>query len=105
MKNRYQEAGIPFLRSNNIKPNRISRDNIRFIDAGFDEELRKSRLKPGDLVVVRTGEPGTAAVVDRELGECNCSDLVIARLCEFIHPDYAAYFMNSEFARASVLGM
>ena len=99
MKDRYVESGIPFLRSLNIKPNAISTRNMRYIDADFDEELCKSRLLPGDLVVVRTGEPGVAAVIDDKLGPCNCSDLVISRLCEFINPHFAAFYMNSSFAR------
>ncbi|MEP1592344.1 restriction endonuclease subunit S [Sulfitobacter sp.] len=99
MKDRYVEDGIPFLRSLNVKPNAISSRDIRYIDTDFDEELRKSRLLPGDLVVVRTGEPGVAAVIDENLGLCNCSDLVISRLCQFIDPHFAAYYMNSNFAR------
>lgn len=99
MKDRYVEDGIPFLRSLNVKPNAISTRDIRYIGADFDEELRKSRLYPGDLVVVRTGEPGVAAVIDEKLGPCNCSDLVISRLCDFIDPHFAAYYMNSNFAR------
>lgn len=78
MKDRYVGDGIPFLRSLNVKPNAISTRDIRYIDADFDEELRKSRLLPGDLVVVRTGEPGVAAVIDEDVGPCNCSDLVIS---------------------------
>ena len=82
MKHRYVQAGIPFLRSLNVRPNRIDSQNMVFIDDRFHKELAKSRLRPGDLVVVRTGEPGVAAVIPNAVSEANCSDLVIGRLIE-----------------------
>lgn len=103
MKDRYVKKGIPFLRSLNIKPNNIEWDsNTVFIDEAFDRELLKSRLRPGDLVVVRTGEPGVAAVVPKSLAYSNCSDLVIGRLIPSANPHYAAFYMNSEFAKSIV---
>jgi type I restriction enzyme S subunit len=105
MKERYVEGGIPFLRSMNVRANRIDLQNVMFIDNRFHEELKKSILKPGDLVVVRTGAPGTAAVVPDNLYEANCSDLVIARLIPSLNPHYAAFYLNSEFARVRVRSM
>ena len=40
---------------------------------------RNPELRPGDLAIVRTGYPGTAAVIPPELPDSNCSDLVIVR--------------------------
>jgi type I restriction enzyme S subunit len=103
MKDRYVASGIPFLRSLNIKPNQIDwQSTTVFIDRNFHTELSKSRLRPGDLVVVRTGEPGVAAVVPQSLTDSNCSDLVIGRLIRSMNPHYAAFYMNSEFAKAVV---
>ena len=102
MKSRYKAEGIPFLRSLNVKPNAISRIDIRFVGEDFHSELKKSQLSPGDLVVVRTGEPGTAAVIPDEMPEANCSDLVICRLTDSVLSEYAAYYMNSDFAKKAV---
>lgn len=102
MKDRYVTKGIPFLRSLNVKENRIDFRNIAFIDDKFHSELKKSALQPGDLVVIRTGEPGVAAVVPDTLEPANCSDLVICRLVSSIEPHYAAFYMNSRFARSTV---
>src|SRR4051794_8589704 len=79
MAEEYQESGIPFLRSLNIKPFALDLADVKFIDAGFHYKLRKSALRPGDVAVVRTGYPGTAAVIPRSLPDSNCSDLVIVR--------------------------
>jgi len=75
MKDRYTPTGVPFLRSLNVKPNRIDTTGLAFIDEEFNSELSKSQLTAGTIVVVRTGEPGVAAVIPGHLGAANCSDL------------------------------
>ncbi len=104
MANKYKETGIPFLRSQNIKPHRISLVDVVFIDEIFNKELKKSQLKPGDLAIVRTGYPGTAAVIPDSLKVSNCSDLVIVRVGNLIDPYYLCYFFNSTFGKLLVLG-
>lgn len=42
--------GVPVLRSLSIEQFRISRDDLKFISAESDKILRKSALKPGNLV-------------------------------------------------------
>ncbi len=105
MKDRYIESGIPFLRSMNVRANRVDLSNVAYIDEAFHKELRKSEIRAGELLVVRTGAPGTAAVVPEDLGVANCSDLVIARLVPSLNPHFAAFYMNSLFAREAVRGM
>jgi type I restriction enzyme S subunit len=102
MKDRYVDEGVVFLRSLNVRANRIDLQKAVYIDEAFDRELGKSRLHPGDLVVVRTGEPGVAAVIPDQLSKANCSDLVICRLVGHLNPNFAAYYMNSEYAKALV---
>ena len=104
MKTEYKETGVPFLRSQNIRPFEISMDNAMFIDEAFHRTLKKSQLRPGDLAIVRTGYPGTAAVIPPELPDSNCSDLVIVRPSEEVNPHFLAAFFNSAFGKQLVLG-
>jgi type I restriction enzyme S subunit len=104
MKSEYRPSGVPFLRSQNIRPFAISMENLVFIDAKFDAALTKSRLQPGDLAIVRTGYPGTAAVIPQDLPEANCSDLVIVRPGREVDAHFLAAFFNSEFGKRMVLG-
>jgi type I restriction enzyme, S subunit len=90
----YVEQGVPFLRSLNIRPFRIDMTDSKFISRTFHERLKKSALRPGDVVVVRTGEPGTAAVVPDWLPEANCSDLIIVRPRPGLDSRYLSYFIN-----------
>ena len=104
MKTEYKESGVPFLRSQNIRPFEVSMDNAMFIDEAFHRALKKSQLRPGDLAIVRTGYPGTAAVIPPELPDSNCSDLVIVRPSNEVNPHFLAAFFNSVFGKQLVLG-
>lgn len=102
MKDRYVEQGTPFLRSLNVKVNSIRKDYLVSIAPEFHRELAKSRLRAGTIVVVRTGEPGVAAVIPAELDNSNCSDLVICRPVDCLNPHYGARYINSDFAKLFV---
>jgi type I restriction enzyme S subunit len=101
MKDEYVADGVPFLRSQNVREDRFDPSGLRFISPSFDERLSKSRLTPGDLVIVRSGNVGTACVIPDSLGEANCADLVIVQRPEAVDPHYAALYMNS-LARSRV---
>src|SRR4051812_13884818 len=95
MTSEYRDDGIAFLRSQNVKPHRIDMEDVKYIGEEFHRRLSKSRLSPGDVVVVRTGKPGTAAVIPEWLKDANCADLVIVRPGDGLHPQFLAYFVNA----------
>lgn len=95
MASEYVDKGIPFLRSLNIEPFNIKYDGVKFITASFHKRLQKSSLRPGDVVIVRTGKPGTCAVIPDWLLEANCSDVVIVRCSERVRPRFLCYVVNS----------
>jgi type I restriction enzyme S subunit len=96
MTQEYIDTGVPFFRSKNIKPYDLDWDDIKYVSQEFHEKLKKSALKPGDVVIVRTGKPGTACVIPDSVEEANCSDVVIARVDDRkLSAHYLSYFMNS----------
>ena len=52
-------------------------------------------MKPGDIVIVRTGKPGSCAVVPGWLAEANCSDVVIVRVRSGVRPAFICSIVNS----------
>jgi type I restriction enzyme S subunit len=94
----YKESGVTALRSLNIKPNRIDLDNLVFFSKeASNGVLAKSVLRTGDVVIVRTGKTGTAAVVPPELDGSNCVDLIIVRPnAKKLNPHYLTSLLNSE---------
>ena len=104
MANEYVPEGVPFLRSQNVKPFAIQTDGMLRISEGFHDRLAKSTLRSGDVVVVRTGYPGAAAVVPHDLDNSNCADLVVITPNENLNPYVLAAVFNSAWGRATVGG-
>lgn len=102
MADRYTDTGIPFLRSQNIKPFRVDLTDVKFIGPEFMSELKKSELRPGDVAIVRTGYPGTCTVIPDELELANCADLVIARTGPDLDPHFMALLLNSRYGKEHV---
>lgn len=94
MVNEYRRDGVPFLRSQNVRPHRIDLNEIKYINEGFHISLRKSALHPGDVVTVRTGTPGTTAVIPITIPVANCSDLVITRPGPDLSSGWLSYYLN-----------
>lgn len=95
MASEYVESGIPFLRSLNIEPFGINVKDLKFITPAFHQRIKKSRLRPGDVAIVRTGKPGTCAVIPEWLEDANCSDLVLVRCGRELRPRFLCYWVNS----------
>lgn len=95
-------GGVPALRGVNVKPGRIDGKDLVQISHEGHLVHRKSRLRAGDLVVVRTGQAGAAAVVTEEFDGVNCIDLVIVRPGDALTPRFAEYLLNSSYAKRHV---
>ena len=95
MADQYIQAGIPFLRSLNVDPFRVNTNDIKYISNDFHRRISKSSLRPGDVVIVRTGKPGACAVIPDWLENANCSDLVVVRAGNKVRPSYLCYVINS----------
>ena len=104
MKDEYVLDGIPFLRSQDVEPFRLNMDSVKFISEVFHKKLNKSSLHPGDVVVVRTGYPGTACVIPTSLPVANCANLVIVKPSDRLNSFFLACLFNSTWGRKSVSG-
>jgi type I restriction enzyme S subunit len=104
MADQYVDTGVVFLRSQNVQPFRLDLRDVKYIPPDFHRKLRKSALSGGDVVIVRTGYPGTAAVVPRIFPEANCADLVILRPGRRLDPWFLACIFNSSWGKGAVSG-
>jgi type I restriction enzyme S subunit len=98
MTTEYVEDGIPFFRSKNVSPYRINWDDVKYVSREFHQKIKKSTLRPGDVVIVRTGKPGTACIIPEDITEANCSDLVIVRPGKNLDKHFLVYYLNSAAA-------
>lgn len=104
MADQYVDSGVPFLRSLNIQPFQLNYKDLKYISESFHDSIKKSKLCPGDVAIVRTGYPGTACVIPADLPNANCSDLVILRPGPELNPHYVAAVFNSSFGQSLVGG-
>ena len=98
----YTPSGVPCLRSLNVQEDQISYREMNYISNASNEKLMKSQLRTGDVITVRTGYPGTSAVVPASLAGANCVDLIISTPGPRIRGAFLSRFVNSERGRAAV---
>ena len=94
-------SGVPALRSLNVRPGELNFNDLVRISLEGHAAHEKSQLLPGDVVVVRTGRPGEAAVVPEEIGLLNCIDLIVTTPGKNLNPHFFALFLNSATGRRS----
>ena len=100
----YTDVGVPVFRSANVTEEGINFRNLKYISEESNELLKKSKLTVGDVLTVRTGYPGTSAVVQANGEGCNCVDVVISRPNkEVIHTNFLCYWINSNYGKGEVL--
>lgn len=92
-------TGVRALRSLNVLPGRFVLDEVVEISMAGHAAHQKSALRAGDIVVVRTGRPGDAAVVTPDLAGTNCIDLILAKPGSLVNAEYVVTFLNSQFGR------
>ena len=98
--------GIKAFRSANVKEGQVNNSDWVYFSHKGHNENKKSELKTGDVLVVRTGYPGTACVVTPQYAGCNAIDIVIARPdIQKIIPTYLCLFTNSEYGKSQVANL
>ena len=95
----YVDDGIPCLRSLNVREGQLRDTDLVYVSEESNRLLSKSVIHKGDLVAVRTGQPGTTAVVDDVFDGANCIDLIIIRQSPKFVSQFMMYLANSDFAK------
>ena len=63
----FVDDGVPFIHGTDIRRGWIDTSRLKFLSAESNALLLKSQVRTGDVVAMRVGEPGRAAVVPPEL--------------------------------------
>jgi type I restriction enzyme S subunit len=98
----FAAEGVPMLLGNNVLPGRFRLDRVARISDESNQTLGKTRLRSGDVVVVRVGAPGTAAVVTDALDGCNCASMMIVRKGPAFVSEWLMYLFNSSVLRYQI---
>ena len=89
------ENGVKAFRSLNVREMRVNDSDWVYFSKEGNDQNKKSQVQKGDVLVVRSGYPGTSCVVTDEYAGCNAIDIMIARpQQDKINPHYLCAFNN-----------
>ncbi|HBV1866551.1 TPA: restriction endonuclease subunit S [Klebsiella pneumoniae] len=98
--------GVKAFRSANVREGFINDSDWVYFSHEGHAINKKSHLKTGDVLIVRTGYPGTACVVTPEFEGSNAIDIVIARPdMDKIIPEYLCAYTNSHIGKSQALDL
>ena len=100
----YVESGVRCFRSANVREGFVEDADWVYISEVGNRVNQKSVLRAGDVLVVRTGYPGTSCVVPPRYDGANCIDIIFARpKIELVDPHFLSTFINSASGKTQVL--
>jgi len=95
----YVDDGIVMFRNQNIKENVLDDSDLIHINKDFELKYENKRLKENDLLIARTGYPGTACVVPKKYEGSQTFTTLIARLKKEVNPYYVCQYLNSDYGK------
>ena len=98
---KYIEKGVPFIRIQNVKPNKLKLSNVKHIIRAFHErELKRSQLKPEDVLLTITGSYGISATTPSDF-EANINQHVVKLEVDKtrIRSEYLTCFLNTQLCK------
>lgn len=98
-----EKTGIKSFRSANVREFHIEDKDWVYINEAGNKKNQRSIVHEGDILIVRSGYPGTACVVPKEYDGCNAIDILIASpKKDVILSDYLCAYTNSPFGKMLV---
>ena len=92
----YVEEGVKAFRSLNIGPMYVKDNDWVYFSQEGHLKNQKSVIHKDDVLVIRSGAPGTACVATEEYDGCNAVDIIIAHPdVNKVNPVFLAMFTNS----------
>ncbi len=95
----YQDDGVLYLLSESVQEGYIDISKCRFITIQKNEELKRSELHPGDVVVTKTGVYfGKSAVIPNSINKANMiAHVGKIELKKGYNPYFVSTFLNSKY--------
>lgn len=101
----YTENGVVMFRNLNIKPNELDDSDIVHISTEFARKYEKKKLQENDIIVCRTGYPGSACIVPNKYNGAQTFTTLIVRIdkskanvryvCQYINSDIGKKYFES----------
>ncbi|OYO22653.1 hypothetical protein CGZ93_07310 [Enemella dayhoffiae] len=98
----FEDEGVPFVHGYNVRDGYLDLTEVKHMSQTSSNALSRSQLRAGDVLVVRAGFPGRAAVVPPELAGGNCASVLLLRPGDDLQPEWLAAFFNSPLGKQDV---
>jgi type I restriction enzyme S subunit len=100
-----RDSGVRYIQGLHIKGDRIDFNRRHFyVDDSWHQAHSRTALRPGDVLIVQTGDIGRCAVVPPGFGEANCHALLIARPnLKVVMPEFLGAYLQSQFGYRSLI--
>ncbi|RDB06908.1 restriction endonuclease subunit S [Runella aurantiaca] len=96
----YRNTGVILFRNQNIKEGFLDDSDLLFIDEAYERVHKNKRLKSGDILIARTGYPGTACLVpDLYNGAQSFTTLIARPYHNIVNKEYLCFYINSELGQ------
>lgn len=101
----YREQGVPFLRTHNVGDLSIRTDQMRYVAPEFNERIKKSSLREGDVIISRViSDEVNCAIVPPELAGANCANIVIVTPGPRLDAHFLALLILTVVAQNQLVG-
>lgn len=101
----FVDEGVPFVHGTDVRRGWIDESAFKFLSSESNDSLRKSQLHAGDVIAMRVGEPGRAAVVPLHLDGANAASVLIFRKPAKLSSALLCAFLNSSAGRSQIGSM
>jgi restriction endonuclease S subunit len=108
----YVSKGIPFLRIINIKNGLVKLEEVVYISPEVHNQMKRSQLNPGNILLTMAGTLGCAAVVptylkvgniNQDLAKISLKDEITVNNKKVkLDPYYIAAFLNTKFCNIQI---
>ncbi|MFN3256368.1 MAG: restriction endonuclease subunit S [Ilumatobacter sp.] len=99
----YRESGVAMVRNTNIKKGTLELDELLYLDPAFDAQNKSKRLRVGDVVTARTGNPGESAVVPASLAGCQTfTTLISSPDPSMLDSEYLCWWINGPLGKSFI---
>lgn len=99
------EAGVPFLRTQNVGSDGVSLEDVKYITHEFHKTLRKSTLAANDVVMSRVVSTSVnCGIVPESLAGANCANIILARpIKDKLVAEYLVHYLRSSDVQGRLL--
>jgi len=96
----HDDFGVPIIRVNNIRQNRIVADDVMRVSAEIESQYKRTRIQGGELLVTLVGSLGEVAIADDKYRGWNLARAVgVVPIADPAIAEWVKFYLGSRIAR------